>query len=63
MAKTDTRITTGGNAEKIDQHVLETFVSGKFHWQGLSPEDQKKMARELLDARAFFMDLKNAWNY
>lgn len=27
---------------------LEKFVDGKFHWRGLTPGDQKAMARELL---------------
>lgn len=35
----------------IEDHVLETFVSGKYHWQSLSPQKQKAMAVELLKHR------------
>lgn len=41
----------GQPMEPIRQETLETFVSGKFHWQSLSPHLQKAMAVELLKAR------------
>lgn len=37
--------------EPVEQKKLETFVSGKFHWQSLTPSTQKAMAVELLKAR------------
>lgn len=37
--------------EPVEQKKLETFVSGKFHWQSLTPSTQKAMAIELLKAR------------
>lgn len=53
MANTDTQITIRGIAELIDQHKLEAFVDQRYHWKSLSPSDQKKMARELYQLRAF----------
>jgi len=41
----------GEPMEPIEQKTLETFVSGKFDWQSLSPSTQKAMAVELLKAR------------
>jgi hypothetical protein len=41
----------GEPMEPIEQKTLETFVSGKFDWQSLSPSKQKAMAIELLKAR------------
>lgn len=41
----------GHPVEPIEQNVLETFVSGKYDWKGLSPSKQKAMAVELLKAR------------
>lgn len=43
----------------ITQRKLETFVSGKFHWKGLTPTDQKAMAVELLKARLLLKQLNN----
>lgn len=41
----------GEPMEPVEQKKLETFVSGKFHWQSLTPSTQKAMAIELLKAR------------
>ena len=41
----------GEPMEPVEQKKLETFVSGKFHWQSLTPSTQKAMAVELLKAR------------
>ena len=41
----------GEPMEPVEQKTLETFVSGKFHWQSLTPSTQKAMAVELLKAR------------
>lgn len=41
----------GEPMEPVEQKTLETFVSGKFHWQSLTPSTQKAMAIELLKAR------------
>lgn len=44
----------------VDQHKLETFVSGKFHWKSLTPDAQRSMAIELLKARYL---LQQQYNY
>lgn len=43
---------------QISQDMLESFVSGKYHWQGLTPTAQMAMARELLRHRAFTVRLR-----
>ena len=35
----------------IDDHVLETFVSQKFHWKTLNHQQQMSMAVELMKHR------------
>lgn len=57
-AGTGIQITKVENA-LIDQTVLETFISGKYHWRSLIASDQHKMARELYAYRAFFRALNN----
>ena len=59
MANTDTQITIRGIAELIDQHKLEAFVDQRYHWKSLSTNDQMKMARELLELRAFLSTFKD----
>ena len=46
--------------EPIEQSTLETFVSGKYDWQSLTPSKQKAMAIELLKARFL---LKQQYKY
>lgn len=38
-------------AHHIDNHVLETFVSQKYHWKSLNHEQQIAMAVELMRHR------------
>jgi hypothetical protein len=35
----------------IDDRMLELFVSKKYHWNSLSPEEQQSMAVELMKSR------------
>ena len=35
----------------IDSHILETFVSQKYHWKSLNHEQQLSMAIELMRHR------------
>lgn len=58
MEKMVTPTMTGGNV-RIDQRVLEMFVHQRYHWKSLSTNDQMKMARELLELRAFLSSFKD----
>ena len=35
----------------IDDRMLELFVSKKYHWNSLSPEEQQSMAVEIMKSR------------
>lgn len=35
----------------IDDRMLELFVSKKYHWNSLSPEEQQSMAVEVMKSR------------
>lgn len=35
----------------IDDRMLELFVSKKYHWNSLSPEEQQSIAVELMKSR------------
>lgn len=37
--------------EKVDDRMLEMFVSQKYHWKSLSPVKQRSMAAELMKHR------------
>lgn len=41
------------SVEHIDQRLLELFVSKKYHWKSLNPDQQQSMAVELLKHRVF----------
>jgi hypothetical protein len=57
MVTQDTPITMAESA-KVEQRRLEIFASQQYHWKSLSHTDQMKMARELLQFRAFLRSLK-----
>jgi hypothetical protein len=37
--------------DRIPQDRLEKFISGKYHWRGLTPSDQMRIAVELYALR------------
>lgn len=41
------------SVKHIDQRLLELFVSKKYHWKSLNPDQQQSMAVELLKHRVF----------
>lgn len=46
----------------IDDRMLELFVSKKYHWNSLSPEEQQSMAVELMKSR-FIINKMNSFIY
>lgn len=36
---------------KVEDHVLEAFITGKYHWKGLTPNQQKSLAVEVSKLR------------
>lgn len=34
-------------AERVEDHVLEAFISRKYHWKSLNPEQQMSLAIEV----------------
>jgi hypothetical protein len=41
----------------LDDRMLELFVSKKYHWKSLSPDEQQSMAVELMKSRAVIKDM------
>lgn len=39
------------SADLIPQDRLEAFINNKYHWKGLTPTDQMKIAKELYALR------------
>ena len=39
------------DADRIPQDRLESFINNKYHWKGLTPTDQMKIAKELYALR------------
>lgn len=46
----------------IEDRMLEMFVSKKYHWKSLSPDEQQSMAVELMKSRMIIKEMTNFIN-
>lgn len=41
----------------LEDRILEMFVSKKYHWKSLSPDEQQSMAVELMKSRMIIKEM------
>lgn len=46
----------------VEDRILEMFVSKKYHWKSLSPDEQQSMAVELMKSRMIIKEMTNFIN-